>query len=130
VGALDTLRYLARTSRIPRVASIAASILDLKPIIRLAAGEVLPVARVRSRRRSLEQLVETICTLSPPEAPLHVCMHHARARSEADRVLAWLAERRRLKEAYITEFTPVMGAYCGPGLVGAAFYVEGESETS
>jgi hypothetical protein len=27
-------------------------------------------------------------------------------------------------ELFTTEFTPVMGGYCGPGLLGAAFYTE------
>jgi DegV family protein with EDD domain len=122
VVALDTVHYLARTSRIPQVASIVSSLLDLKPIFRVAHGEVQPVARPRSRQRSLDKLVETICALSPPDRKLNVAMHHARARTVAERVLEQLAKRRTLAQVYITEFTPVMGAYCGPGLVGAAFY--------
>jgi DegV family protein with EDD domain len=128
VVALDTLRYLARTSRIPQVASIVSSLLDLKPIIRLADGEVQPLARVRSRQRSLERLVVAICGLAPADQPLHLAVHHARARAEADHVLEQLANRRRLVETWVTEFTPVMGAYCGPGLVGAAFYSAAGSE--
>jgi len=122
VVTLDTLRYLARTSRIPQIASIVSSLLDLKPIIRFARGEVHPVARVRSRRRSLQQLVELVGELSPLDQPLHVAVHHARAPVEANWVLARIREQRQLAEAYVTEFTPVMGAYCGPGLVGASFY--------
>jgi DegV family protein with EDD domain len=128
VVALDTLRYLARTSRIPQIASIVSSLLDLKPIIRLVDGEVQPLARVRSRQRSLERLVEAICGLAPADRPLHLAVHHARARTEADQLLERLADRRTLAEACVTEFTPVMGAYCGPGLVGAAFYPADASE--
>jgi DegV family protein with EDD domain len=128
VVALDTLRYLARTSRIPQIASIVSSLLDLKPIIRFVNGEVQPVARVRSRKRSLEQLVATVCELTCAGQPLHVAIHHARARSEAEHVLALLSERRSFVECYLTEFTPVMGAYCGPGLVGVALYPAHENE--
>lgn len=122
VVTLDTLRYVARTSRIPQVASLVSSVLDIKPIIRLAQGDVETVARVRSRRRSLQQLVATICNLTALNRPLHLAVHHARARSEAEEVLDLVGAERKLAEAYVTEFTPVMGAYCGPGLVGAAFY--------
>jgi DegV family protein with EDD domain len=130
VVTLDTLRYLARTSRIPQVASIVSSILDLKPIIRLVHGEVQPVGRVRSRKRSLEQLVVTICKLSPADKPMHLAIHHARAQAEADRLLALTSQQRSVVETYVTEFTPVMGAYCGPGLVGAAFYPANASEST
>jgi DegV family protein with EDD domain len=130
VVTLDTLRYLARASRIPQVASIVSSILDVKPIIRLTDGEVRPVGRVRSRKRSLEQLVETICKLTPTNRPVHMAVHHARARAEAELVLSQIAQQRSLAESFVTEFTPVMGAYCGPGLVGAAFYAADGSETT
>jgi DegV family protein with EDD domain len=129
VVALDTLHYLARTSRIPQIASLVSSVLDLKPIIRLVDGQVESVARVRSRARSLDRLVECICHLSPPDRPLRLAVHHARAPAEAGWLLERMSKRRRLAESYITEFTPVMGAYCGPGLVGAAFYPTAEGET-
>jgi fatty acid-binding protein DegV len=54
----------------------------------------------------------------------HVAVHHTQAEPEARA----LADRLRAAcdpvELFVTEFTPVMGAYCGPGLLGAAFYAE------
>jgi hypothetical protein len=35
-----------------------------------------------------------------------------------------LHARLHIAESYITEFTQVMGVHTGPGLVGAAFWVE------
>jgi DegV family protein with EDD domain len=122
VVVLDTLRYLARASRIPQVAALVGSLVDLKPIIRVVRGEVQPVARVRTRRRSLDQLAEIVERLAPAGAPLHLAVQHARAPAEAAWLLDRLRARRDCVEEYVTEFTPVMGAYCGPGLVGAAFY--------
>jgi fatty acid-binding protein DegV len=53
---------------------------------------------------------------------LHLCIHHADALEEA---LA-LAERARSVlnpvELYVSEFTRVMSAHTGPGLLGFAFY--------
>jgi fatty acid-binding protein DegV len=59
-----------------------------------------------------------------------MAVHHARARLEAEKVLSQIAQRRSLAESFVTEFTPVMGAYCGPGLVGAAFYAADRSEST
>ncbi len=124
VVTLDTLRYLARASRIPTVAALAGSVLNVKPIIRLVQGQVEQLGRVHSRRRSLEEVVAAVCRLVPSGAPLHLAVQHARAPSEASWLLDQLRHRRECVEAYIAEFTPVMGAYCGPGLVGAAFHPE------
>jgi fatty acid-binding protein DegV len=53
---------------------------------------------------------------------LHLCIHHADALEEAQA----LAERARSTlnpvELYIAEFTRVMSAHTGPGLLGFAFY--------
>jgi DegV family protein with EDD domain len=121
---LDTLRYLARASRIPQVAALVGSLLDIKPLIRVVQGDIQPLMRIRTRRRSLDQLASLVERLTPSDAPLHLAVQHARAPQEA----AWLLDRlraaRRCVESYVTEFTPIMGAYCGPGLVGAAFYPE------
>ena len=124
VVTLDTLRYLASASRIPQVAALVGSLLDIKPIIRVFRGEIQPVTRVRTRRRALDQLVEVVRQLAPAGVPLHLAVQHARASDDAAQVLRRLSSMRECVEAYITEFTPVMGAYCGPGLVGAAFYPE------
>ena len=131
VVTLDTLEYLARASRIPQVAALLGGILAIKPIILIAEGDVHPLARVRGRRRSLDQLVEHVRQLAPPGgARLHAAVQHARAEEEA----AWLEARIRAAfdcvEVYTTEFTPVMGGYCGPGLLGVAFYSEDADATS
>jgi len=129
VVALDTLRYLARTSRIPQVAALVSSLLDLKPIVCVERGEVRPLERVRTRQRSLQHLLAAVCGGLQADAPVHLAVHHAQAPETAE----WLSEEVRLRcnvvESYVTEFTPVMGAYCGPGLVGAAFYPQMEDVT-
>jgi fatty acid-binding protein DegV len=51
---------------------------------------------------------------------------------EADAPEDALALSRRIKvqfncrELFVSQFTPVMGAHTGPGLLGIAFYTEGE----
>ena len=124
VVALDTLEYLARTSRIPQVAALFGGLLAIKPIILVADGDVRPLARVRTRRRSIEQLVATIVAMASGSGKVHVAVQHARAADEAADLARRLAGELDCAEMLITEFTPVMGAYCGPGLIGAAFYTE------
>ena len=46
---LDTLSYLARSGRVPRVAAWAAGMLQVKPIVRFTAGDIKLVARTRTR---------------------------------------------------------------------------------
>ena len=121
---LDTLEYLAKTSRIPQVAALIGGVLAIKPLIQIANGDILPLARVRTRRRSIEALFERMRELVPPGGRVHAAVQHAQAEVEAAQLEARIRETFDCAELYTTEFTPVMGGYCGPGLLGIAFYVE------
>jgi DegV family protein with EDD domain len=122
--ALDTLEYLARASRIPQIASLLGGLLAIKPIVELAGGEVRPLARVRTRRRAIDDLFARLHQAVPAGARLHAAVQHARAEPEALALEARIRDAFPCDDLFTTEFTPVMGGYCGPGLLGVAFYAE------
>jgi DegV family protein with EDD domain len=123
VVVLDTLVYLARSGRVPRLVVWASGPLQVKPIVAFQRGVYRPVAFVRTMRRAVGRLVQEL-ERRTAGAPLHVCVHHTNAPREA----AELAERVRAslhpKELLVREFTQVMGVHTGPGLLGFAFYTE------
>ncbi|HIT90070.1 MAG TPA: DegV family protein [Candidatus Merdenecus merdavium] len=55
---VDTLDYLQRGGRIGKVSSIAGTLLNLKPLIELKEGELLPYGTVRGRSKSLSRILE------------------------------------------------------------------------
>jgi DegV family protein with EDD domain len=127
---LDTLDYLAKVSRIPQVAALLGGVLQIKPIIRVAHGSVHPLTRVRTRHRSIEQLLEYLRQDVRPDQPLHAAVQHAAAPEEAAALEARIRAEFTCAELYTTEFTPVMGGYCGPGLLGVAYYQEQMGDAS
>lgn len=122
--ALDTLEYLAKTSRIPRIGALFGKALQIKPIILFAGGDVKPVERPRSRRRAVRRLLDLMEERLQGEAPLHVAVHHVDAQKEAEALQEAVVERFHPEEIVISEFSPVMASYTGPGLLGLAFYEE------
>jgi len=121
---LDTLDYLARASRIPQVAAIVGGMLSIKPIFVLGGGDVQVLERVRARKRSIRRLLERLRAMVPAGARLHAAVQHADAEAEARALEQVIREQFDCAELYTTEFTPVMGGYCGPGLLGVAFYAD------
>ena len=57
---LDTLEYLARGGRIGRAAGWAGQLLNIKPILTLAEGEVLPLKRVRGNRKAIQEFASAL----------------------------------------------------------------------
>ena len=123
LAVIDTLTYLARSGRVPRLAVWASSPLQVKPIVEFQGGSYRPVSVVRTKRRALDKVLQLLAQRSG-DATLHVCVHHTNVPAEA----AALAERVRAsldpKELFVKEFSQAMGVHAGPGLIGFAFYTE------
>jgi DegV family protein with EDD domain len=120
---LDQLHQLARSGRVPRLVVWASSPLQVKPVVTFQRGVYRPVALVRTMRRAIDRLYQEL-ERRAAGAPLHVCVHHTNVPDGA----AELAERVRSglqpRELFVTEFTQVMGAHAGQGLLGFAFYTD------
>ncbi len=120
-GYLDSLRYLWRGGRVPRIAMWLGALLDVKPILSLTDGNIGLVQRPRTRRRAMDRLVG-LAAAHLGGASGRIAVMHADAPERAEE----LAERLRAElepvELFVTEFTPVIGAHVGPGLVGCALH--------
>ncbi len=53
---LDTLKYLQKGGRIGKAKALLGSVLNVKPLITLKEGEVVPAGQVRSRSKGIERL--------------------------------------------------------------------------
>jgi DegV family protein with EDD domain len=127
---LDTLDYLAKTSRIPRIGVLFGKALQIKPIIYFGQGMVDPLDRPRSRRRSIARLLDHMESRLRGDGPLHVAVQHADALEEAEELRDTVAERFSTHRLLVAEFSPVMSSYTGPGLLGLAFYEDPEGDGS
>jgi len=54
--------------------------------------------------------------------PLHGAVMHADALDKAMALRDQISSQFDCAELFTTEFTPVMGAHTGPGVIGVAFY--------
>lgn len=118
-GYLQSLYYVWRGGRVPRALMWMGKFLDVKPVLQLNHGAISMVKRPRSERRAID-CVLSLATKAAAGDRTQVAVMHAAAPEQAD----LLAEKLKLylapKEMFITEFTPVIGAHTGPGLVGCS----------
>jgi len=120
---LETLEYLHRGGRIGGAAALMGSALHIRPILYLVDGQVQSAARPRTRRQAIHCMLQRMAE-RVADRPVHAAVMHAAAAEEAKNLERQMAERFNCVELYLTEFTPVMGAHAGPGLLGLAFYVD------
>lgn len=118
-AALDTLEFLRRSGRMNGVIAGIGSLLKIKPILNMHAGEATS-HRVRTREGAMSHLVEKMHALEPFERLALVHTHAPdRAESLRERVLTLLPQ----DDIPSVDITPVIGAHIGPGAAGFAVIV-------
>jgi len=121
---MDTVRYVYRTGRIPKVAALAGSMLHIRPIFTISSGVPHFIGAVRNKERGIARLLK-IMRNKVGLNPVHVAVMHVYALDEAERLKERVSSEFNCAELWITEFSPVMGYACGTGTLGLAFYSEG-----
>jgi DegV family protein with EDD domain len=123
IAFLDTLEYIWRGGRVPRVAVWASQLLDIKPVMEYSAGKIGVVARPRTRKGAFNRLMHEVRKdLSGRKA--HVNVVHADAADEAGALMERMRSEFNCVELFLTQFHPFMGAHTGPGLAGVAYWAE------
>jgi len=123
IALMDTVRYVYRTGRIPKVAALAGSMLNIRPIFTISSGVPHFISAVRNRERGIGRLLK-IMRGKVGLNPVHVAVMHAYAQNEGERLKERVSSEFNCAELWITEFSPVMGYACGTGTLGLAFYSE------
>ena len=114
---LDTLTYLHRGGRIGRAQAFVGGLLNVKPLIGVRDGEVVPLARLRSRSKGIDMIVEHVRGCLPLRSLAE--FHAAAAESMVD-LEARLGAAVSNVTAVLGRIGPVVGAYSGPGGLGVA----------
>lgn len=126
VFAVDTLEYLHRGGRIGGAARFLGTALNLKPVLHIQDGKVMPLEKVRMRRKSLQRVIEIVAERLNGRRLKEVAIIHAQAEDDAALVTGWVKERFTPEALYTSLLTPVVGTHAGPGALGIVFYAADE----
>jgi DegV family protein with EDD domain len=118
VGMLDTLHFAQRGGRLGKGQALVGTLLNVKPLLSVVRGEIVPVENVRTLKRALERLVEITLTSGPIQ---DLSIIHADAAHYADQLHQVLAETFPEEHIVMAETGPVLGTHTGPGSVGIAW---------
>jgi DegV family protein with EDD domain len=116
---VETLEYLQRGGRIGRARAMAGQLLNVKPILAVRDGEVVPVKRVRGSQKALEEIVGELEQATHNVDSLAIGIAHADAPARAEALESLVRERRPAAAIeVVTSLGAVVGAHAGPGTVG------------
>lgn len=119
---VDTLEHLRRGGRIGRAAEIIGSVLQLKPILTIEEGIVVPQARTRTRNRAITGILQLI-----EEVPIieSAAVLHTAGSNDLGLIVETLIRKTGDQDLIVSEISPVLSTHIGPRGLGVAF-IEGE----
>ena len=118
----DTLKYLYMGGRIGLAKNLLGSLLNIKPLIGMADGVIVPLGVARSRNRAYQMMVDMITSAVGPLGKIKIAYTHAGALEEVDKIRALVEERLTCVETIIAELSPALAVHSGPGTAGLCYY--------
>jgi DegV family protein with EDD domain len=114
---LDTLKYLLLGGRIGKAKALLGSVLNVKPLITVRDGEVVPVGQVRNRAKGIERLfdfVKGVTNIEDLAILYSTTLDEAQALSQ--RVVSIFTGR----DVRLARFGTTLGVHLGPGALAIA----------
>jgi DegV family protein with EDD domain len=116
---VDTLEHLRRGGRIGRAATMIGTALDLKPLLRIDEGQVVPHDRIRTHARAVDALVDAVKAIGPVERAAAL---YATDEQEGKALAARLVAEAGLApdQVIVARIGPGVATHIGPGALGVA----------
>ncbi|HUV55704.1 MAG TPA: DegV family protein [Dehalococcoidales bacterium] len=108
----DTLKYLQLGGRIGKAKALLGSILNVKPMITLKDGEVMPAGQVRTRAKGIERLVDFVKNAQDIES---LAVGYSTTLDEAQTLAKRLASIFTKEPVKIARLGTTLGVHAGPG---------------
>jgi DegV family protein with EDD domain len=120
----DTLKYLYMGGRIGKAKHLVGSLLNIKPLIGMEDGEIVPLGVARSRGGAYQAMADKVAEVVG-QGKARIAYVHAGARQEVERLKQMVEARVDVVEAFIAELSPALMVHTGPGTAGLCFYPGG-----
>lgn len=120
-GALATVKYLAMSGRVGQVAAGLASILNIRPILTVTDGKLVPLERIRTQRMSWERVVSLVEQAAGGRPVERVAFFHVAVEDDVARFADQFKKRIACPPETLTvQVTPGLSVHTGAGMVGVA----------
>ncbi len=117
-----TLKYLQMSGRVGKLQGAIASLLNVKPIIALKAGQLDARENVRTRGRALERLLELMSETLGTQTVLNMAVIHAEVAGEAQALAERVRRMFKIRELLFADLVVSLAVHGGPGVIGLFGY--------
>ncbi|MNN21412.1 DegV domain-containing protein [compost metagenome] len=119
---IDTLEYLYKGGRCSGMQNFIGSLLQIRPILKLVNGSIIPAYKVRGKKeKAVQQMLDNALSNKENMDNDLIIVAHTLAEEEAQRLAAILKEQTGAREVAIAEAGCVISSHCGPHTVAIMY---------
>lgn len=118
---VDNLEYLFRGGRVSRTTAFVGGLLNIKPILNVEDGKLVPLEKIRGRKKVIKRMVDIMEERGSDLASQTIGISHGDDLEFAENLKQEIEERFACKDFVITIIGAVIGAHAGPGTLALFF---------
>ncbi|HHX74599.1 MAG TPA: DegV family protein [Firmicutes bacterium] len=122
--AVDTLEYLQRNGRIGKAAALVGGLLNVKPLLTLKDGIVVPKEKVRGKIKAMERLLDLVQEEADGPVGGKAVILHGNEPEKAGELTEKLQQRYNFSEVMVSSIGAVIGTHAGPGVLAVCVLQE------
>ncbi|HZW67923.1 MAG TPA: DegV family protein [Pseudogracilibacillus sp.] len=119
---VDDLIHLQRGGRLSGAQALLGSLLNIKPILHIVEGSIVPYEKVRTKKRALRRIVKMLEDDVQTKRVQRVVFIHGNNEKEALKLRDDFQAKYPNIETMISYFGPVVGTHLGEGSLGITWY--------
>ena len=117
----DTLRYLYMGGRIGKAQELLGTVLNIKPLIGIEDGVIVPLGKARSRGQAYQQMADIAANVIG-KGKAKIAYVHVGAQREVEKLKDLIESKVNVVESLIGELSPALAVHTGPGMTGLCYY--------
>lgn len=121
---VDNLEYLARGGRISRTSAFVGGLLNIKPILNVEDGKLIPLEKIRGKKKVNKRILEIMEERGVDLSKQTIGISHGDVEEEALELKKLFEEKFGCKNVYINYVGAVIGSHSGPGTIAIFFLNE------
>lgn len=126
VFTVDNLDYLARGGRVSKASAFVGGLLNIKPLLHMEDGKLVPLEKIRGRKKVLRRMVEVMRERNGFDtSEQRIGISHGDDLATAETLKEMIKESCDCEDFTITSIGSAVGAHSGPGTI-ALFFLNGK----
>ena len=112
---------MARGGRVSKTSAVIGGLLNIKPLLHVSDGKLIPIEKLRGRKKVLKRMVELMEERGERLHEQNIAICHGDDEAFALELKSMIQETFKPNQIEIQMIGSVIGAHVGPGTLGVFF---------